>query len=107
MPTAELETLRGTQVTPSRRAERIEKQAEKKVIINFPAELVARTDRAADEEGLNRSEVIRKSVEIFLGSRDRQRRERELATAYAANAPLALEIVEEFGTLEGFLTNAK
>jgi hypothetical protein len=70
-----------------------------KVICNFPVALVEKTDKVAKAEGSNRSEFIRNAVEHYLKIRERQKRERELASAYTANSQLASQLVEQFSIL--------
>ena len=75
-----------------------------RVLIEFPASLLTRADQAARELDKNRSELIRSAVEKMLADLDAKEFEQKLAAAYTANAPLSLEIAEEFAHIdrEGF-----
>ena len=68
----------------------------KKLIIEFPGELYARTERAVADLAVNRSVLIRSAVEFYLDNLNRQKLERELAEGYSANASLSRRIAEEF-----------
>jgi hypothetical protein len=73
----------------------------KKVIIEFPEDLLERTEAAASELSTDRSKFIRRAVEKFLAGLERHKLERELAEAYTANANLALRVSEEFSHVDG------
>jgi metal-responsive CopG/Arc/MetJ family transcriptional regulator len=75
-----------------------------RVLIEFPASLLKRADQAARELDKNRSELIRTAVEKMLAEMEAKEFEQKLAAAYTANAPLSLEIAEEFAHIdrEGF-----
>jgi metal-responsive CopG/Arc/MetJ family transcriptional regulator len=75
-----------------------------RVLIEFPATLLKRADQAARELSKNRSELIRTAVEKMLADMEAKEFEQQLAAAYTANAPLSLEITEEFAHIdrEGF-----
>ena len=75
-----------------------------RVLIEFPASLLKRADKAARELDQNRSELIRGAVEKLLADMDAKRLEQQLAAAYKANAALSLEITEDFAHVdsEGF-----
>ena len=79
-------------------------QRRERVLVEFPASLLKRTDEAAIRMEKNRSELIRTAVESLLDAEERRRFELELAAAYAANADLNLEIAKEFEAIdrEGF-----
>ena len=68
----------------------------KKLIIEFPTDLYARTERAVADLAVNRSVLIRTAVEFYLESLNRQKLERELAEGYMANASLNRRIAGEF-----------
>jgi len=78
--------------------------ARERVLIEFPANLLERTDRAAAALEKNRSELIRAAVEQLLDGMERKKFEAELAAAYAANARTNLDLAEEFAHVdrEGF-----
>jgi Arc/MetJ-type ribon-helix-helix transcriptional regulator len=48
----------------------------------------------------NRSDLIRTAVEKLLEMEEKQRLKQELASAYAANAKLSLELAEEFAVVD-------
>ena len=67
-----------------------------RVLVEFPENLLRRADEAARKLDKNRSELIRTAVEQLLEEMETKRFEQELAAAYTANAPMSLEILEEF-----------
>jgi Arc/MetJ-type ribon-helix-helix transcriptional regulator len=75
-----------------------------RVLVEFPENLLKRADDAAHRMDKNRSELIRTAVEQLLEEMEKKRFELELAAAYSANAPMSLEIMEEFAHVdsEGF-----
>jgi Arc/MetJ-type ribon-helix-helix transcriptional regulator len=75
-----------------------------RVLIEFPASLLKRADQAARELSKNRSELIRNAVEKMLADIEAKKFEQKLAAAYAANAPVGLELAEDFAHIdrEGF-----
>ncbi len=75
-----------------------------RVLIEFPQSLLKRVDDAARKLDKNRSELIRSAVEQLLEQMEKKRFELELASAYAANAPMSQEIMNEFRHVdrEGF-----
>src|ERR1700737_5605270 len=74
-------------------AARLERSKEsKKVIIEFPEDLLERTEAAASELSTDRSKFIRRAVEKALAVLERRKLDRELADAYTANAALPLRI---------------
>ena len=68
----------------------------KKIIVEFPSDLYARTEIAVAELAVNRSVLIRSAVELYLETLNRRKLERELAEGYVANADLNRRIAEEF-----------
>lgn len=78
--------------------------ARERVLVEFPASLLQRADSAAIEMDKSRSELIRTAVEELLDARERTKFEMELAEAYAANAKMNLDLVNEFAHVdkEGF-----
>jgi metal-responsive CopG/Arc/MetJ family transcriptional regulator len=72
----------------------------KRVVVDFPAVLLAETEQAAAEMAVDRSKLIRSAVRAFLGGLHRQALERELAVAYEANAELGRRISEEFAHVD-------
>lgn len=70
--------------------------AAKKVIVEFPEELLRQTEKAAEELATDRSKLIRCAVEAFLGNREREQFEAELAEAYRASDEFNRQIAAEF-----------
>jgi len=75
-------------------------RATSKVIVEFPADLLERAERAASELATNRSRLIRLAVEQFLQALQRRELERQLAEGYRANAALDREICREFAYVD-------
>jgi hypothetical protein len=67
-----------------------------KVAIDFPAPLFTETERAAHELSVNRSQLIRSAVEIFLRRRKREKLERAIAESFQANRDLDRQLMDEF-----------
>lgn len=88
-------------VAPKSRAVRAGRE---RVLVEFPVSLLERTDDAASKLEKNRSELIRTAVERLLEEMERTKFEAELAAAYAANAQMNRELVNEFANVdrEGF-----
>jgi metal-responsive CopG/Arc/MetJ family transcriptional regulator len=70
--------------------------ATKKVIVEFPEELLKRTEEVASELSKNRSELIRSAVTCYLERRKKDEFEKSLAEGYRAYADLDRQIAEEF-----------
>jgi predicted DNA-binding protein len=73
----------------------------RRILIEFPEELLERAQILADEQATDRSKFIRTAVEKYVRMIERQRLERELAEAYQANSELALGITREFSAVDG------
>ena len=75
-----------------------------RVLIEFPAQLLARAEEAARGLQTNRSELIRNALEHFLTDMEAKEFERQLAAAYSANADRNRALADEFRTAdpEGF-----
>jgi metal-responsive CopG/Arc/MetJ family transcriptional regulator len=75
-----------------------------RVLVEFPLSLLQRADEAASELAKNRSELIRTAVEHLLEEMEKKKFEIELATAYAANAQMNVDMSNEFTHVdnEGF-----
>jgi CopG family transcriptional regulator/antitoxin EndoAI len=71
-----------------------------RVLVEFPSSLLQQADVAASRMEKNRSEFIRTAVELLLAEIEKKRFEAELAAAYAANAPMNLELAEEFAPVD-------
>ncbi len=75
--------------------------ARKRVIVEFPEQLLRRAEQAAVTLGANRSELIRRSVEELLARLEKQQLERELAEGYQAESELNRKICAEFAYVDG------
>jgi metal-responsive CopG/Arc/MetJ family transcriptional regulator len=74
--------------------------AARRVVVEFPEQLLDRAERVTQELSISRSELVRQAVEQFIESRDRAKLERELAEGYRANARLDRAIGEEFAAAD-------
>ena len=74
--------------------------ATKKVIVEFPEDLVKRTEVAASKLFTDRSKLIRSAVEEFLSVQLRDELEQSLAAGYVANAELDRKICQEFAYVD-------
>ncbi len=90
-------------VTASKKPMTIRARKER-ILVEFPESLLKRAEDAARRMNKNRSELIRGAVEQLLEKMETKQFELELAAAYAANAPLSREIMDEFVhvDIEGF-----
>jgi Arc/MetJ-type ribon-helix-helix transcriptional regulator len=79
----------------------IRRSTNKKVIIEFPPELLRETDQAVHELAVNRSQLIRSALELFLRRRKEEKLERDLAESLRANAALDRRIMNEFKHVDG------
>jgi metal-responsive CopG/Arc/MetJ family transcriptional regulator len=68
----------------------------KKVIVEFPEDLLREAEKVASELSTDRSKLIRSAVETFLDDRAKMRLEEELAQGYRSFAALDREIAKEF-----------
>ncbi len=68
----------------------------RKVIVDFPADLYAATEKATTQLSINRSILIRAAVREYLEKLNREELEKQLAEGYIANAPQAREMAEAF-----------
>lgn len=75
-----------------------------RILLEFPAALLQRAEKAAKEMNASRSDLVRTAVEQLLDRKDRERLEAELAEAYTANAAMNLELARDFKHVdeEGF-----
>jgi len=92
--------MAGSQNRARRTGPRGKARATSKVIVEFPADLLERAERAASELATNRSRLIRLAVEQFLQALQRRELERQLAEGYRANAALDREICREFAGVD-------
>ena len=67
----------------------------KRVVVDLPATLFARAERAVAELGTTRSDLIRQALKGYLKSIERSKLERVLVEGYAANAEQARQACEE------------
>ena len=74
----------------------VKKPLKERVLIEFPAAALRRTDEAARAEGVSRSEFVRIAVEERLEALAIAEFERELAEACIANSQRNLELLKEF-----------
>ena len=74
----------------------VKKPLKERVLIEFPAAALRRTDEAARAEGVSRSEFIRTAIEQRLEAIAEAEFERELAEACIANSQRNLELLKEF-----------
>lgn len=70
--------------------------AAKKVVVEFPEDLLRQTEKVAAELSTDRSKLIRSAVETFLEDRAKMRLEEELTEGYRNFASLDAEIAKEF-----------
>ena len=73
----------------------VKKPLKERVLIEFPAAALRRTDEAARAEGVSRSEFIRTAIEQRLEAIAEAEFERELEESYKANAEFNLQILKE------------
>ena len=71
----------------------------KKILVEFPSDLLEATERVANEMDTDRSKVIRYAVKSFLDKRARAQFERELAEAYRTNDEFNRKLTEEFDSV--------
>lgn len=76
------------------------KPAKERVLIEFSTAALRRADAAARAAGVSRSEFIRAAVEQRLDAVAARDFEHELAEAYVANAPMNLELLNEFSAVD-------
>jgi metal-responsive CopG/Arc/MetJ family transcriptional regulator len=72
----------------------------KKVIVEFPEDLLKQAERVASELSTDRSKLIRSAVETFLENRAKMQLEEELAEGYRSFAALDREIAKEFAHVD-------
>lgn len=73
----------------------------KKVIVEFPEDLLERTDMVASKLSTDRSKLIRSAVEQLLNSQSRAEMERELAEGYRTHADFDRRMAAEFAFVDG------
>jgi metal-responsive CopG/Arc/MetJ family transcriptional regulator len=72
----------------------------KKVIVEFPADLLKQAEKVASELSTDRSKLIRSAVESYLEDRSKMQLEEELAEGYRTFAALDREIAKEFAYID-------
>ena len=72
----------------------------KKILVEFPRDLLEATERLAHEMKTDRSKIIRHAVKAFLEKRARARFDRELAEAYRMNDEFNRKLTEEFDSVD-------
>ncbi len=72
----------------------------KRVMIEFPEDLLRRTDQIAEQLVSSRSAVVRSAVEEYLKAVYRRQLDELLAEGYRANAALSQQISEEFSHVD-------
>ncbi len=68
----------------------------KKILVEFPEDLLQETQQIASDLATDRSKVIRRAVRFYLQKRKNARIARALAEGYQAFADLDRRIVAEF-----------
>jgi metal-responsive CopG/Arc/MetJ family transcriptional regulator len=68
--------------------------------VEFPVGLLKRTDQAAAQRSINRSQLIRRAVERLLDRLEHEQLAQELAAGYRANAAIDRQICEEFAHVD-------
>lgn len=103
-PKASSKDSRKTAAAPALPKRTAARAGRERVLVEFPSTLLRRADAAAAKLEKNRSELIRAAVERLLEGMEKERFEAELAAAYAANAPMNLNLADEFAHIdkEGF-----
>jgi metal-responsive CopG/Arc/MetJ family transcriptional regulator len=72
----------------------------KRVVVDFPEQLLRDTDQTASLLDTNRSDFIREAVEEYVKALRRKRIEEELAAACEANDELERKICEDFSYVD-------
>jgi metal-responsive CopG/Arc/MetJ family transcriptional regulator len=85
-----MQTVRGIPMTPTTGAKT------KKILVEFPEDLLEQIRQVAEDLSTDRSKVIRNAVRSFLRKREAARIAQELAEGYQAFADLDMQIVAEF-----------
>ena len=75
----------------------------RKIIVELPAALYARTEQATSQLSVNRSALIRSALQEYLDKWQRQRLESDLAEGYIANAGHARDVAEAFSNVDAEL----
>ncbi len=67
----------------------------KKIIISLPAPLLEQTDRIAEEQDKNRSELIREALLLYLSEQKKKKIRENLIRGYEEMNGLSLILAEE------------
>lgn len=78
-----------------------QKVVRERVLVEFPPSLLRQTEEAAAQLLTDRSKFIRAAVEEKVAKMQREKFEKELAAAYAANAEFDLKFCDEFKHVDG------
>ena len=68
----------------------------KKVLITVPDSLLEAVDSAAKVENINRSELVREAMKMYLGERRKHARKEQLKKGYQQMAELNLSLAEVY-----------
>jgi metal-responsive CopG/Arc/MetJ family transcriptional regulator len=72
----------------------------KKILVEFPEDLLQEAERVADDLSTDRSKLIRSAVRSFLAKRERVRLAQALAEGYIAHADFDRHAVAEFDDVD-------
>jgi CopG family transcriptional regulator/antitoxin EndoAI len=67
----------------------------KKIIISLPESLLLQTDRIADKQNKNRSELIREALTLFINEQKKKQIREDLTKGYEEMRELNLDLSEE------------
>lgn len=67
----------------------------KKIIISLPESLLVQTDRIADKQNKNRSELIREALTLFINEEKKKQIREDLTKGYEEMRELNLNLSEE------------
>ncbi len=72
----------------------------KKVLITVPDSLLEAVDSAAKVANINRSELVREAMKLYLSERKKRSRKEELKNGYQEMAELNLSLAEMYFSAE-------
>lgn len=72
----------------------------KKVLITVPDSLLEAVDSAAKVEKVNRSELVREAMKMYLSERKKRARQEELKKGYQEMAEINLSLAEMYSFAE-------
>jgi metal-responsive CopG/Arc/MetJ family transcriptional regulator len=72
----------------------------KKILVEFPEDLLQQTEQAAEDLSTDRSKLIRNAVRSFLERREHARVAKALAEGYAAHASFDRQAIAEFDDVD-------